>query len=71
MDKVTFFKGYPFTPGQKLCIEDGPRKGDWIVKAVHERKVDLRCPISGVEVSWNHFCYVTDERKTTFPTCKK
>ena len=66
-DKVVFFKCYPFTPGQKLFIEDGPRKGDWVVMAVHEKTVDLRCPVSGVEVSWNRFCYFAAERESGFP----
>jgi len=70
-DNVIFFKRYPFTPGQKICIEDGPRKGDWIVTAVHEKKVDLRCPVSGIEVSWNRFCYFADERQSEFPDKKK
>ena len=66
-DRVVFFKRYPFTPGLKLHIEDGPRKGDWIVTAVDEKKVALRCPVSGVEVSWDRFCYFVEERDAQFP----
>ena len=66
-DTIVFFKRYPFTPGQKLHIEDGPRKGDWLVTGVDEKKVSLRCPVSGVEVSWNRFCYFVEERQAEFP----
>ncbi len=66
-EKVVFFKRYPFTPGRKLHIEDGPRKGDWVVTAVDEKKVALRCPVSGVEVSWDRFCYFVEEKDTEFP----
>lgn len=66
-ESVVFFKRYPFTPGQKLHIEDGPRKGDWVVTTVDEKKVQLRCPVSGVKVSWDRFCYFVEERDTDFP----
>ena len=66
-EKVVFFKRYPLTPGRKLHIEDGPRKGDWVVTAVDEKKVALRCPVSGVEVSWDRFCYFVEERDMEFP----
>ncbi|MGD2268955.1 MAG: hypothetical protein PVI06_01035 [Desulfobacterales bacterium] len=64
MDKynVTFFRPYPFTIGQKINIEEGPRKGDWEVIGVSDRKVKLRCPLSSKEFEWNRFCYVTEER---------
>ncbi len=61
-DTVLLFKRYPFIPGQKLHIEDGPRKGDWVVTAVDEKKVGLRCPVSGIKVSWDRFCYFVEER---------
>ena len=64
---VTLFKPYPFKVGQKINIEDGPRKGDWIVTAVDEKKVAFRCPVSGVEVSWDRFCYFVEERDAQFP----
>ncbi|WP_339133643.1 MAG: hypothetical protein WGN25_13315 [Candidatus Electrothrix sp. GW3-4] len=66
-ENVLFFKQYPLAPGQKIHIEDGPRKGDWLVIKVDEKKVVLRCPISGTEVSWNRFCYFSEERKAEFP----
>jgi len=71
VEKVVFFKRYPFTPGCKLHIEDGPRKGDWVVTAVDEKKVALRCPVSGVEVSWDRFCYFVEEREMEFPAIEE
>jgi hypothetical protein len=59
---VTVFKPYPFRLGQKINIEDGPRKGDWEVVDVTDRKVKLRCPFSQREFEWNRFCYVVDEQ---------
>lgn len=61
--EVTIFRPYPFTPGQKIRIEGGKRAGDWEVLAVSERKVTLRCPVSGREFEWDHFCYLTEERR--------
>jgi hypothetical protein len=58
---VTIFRLYPFKVGQKICIEDGPRRGDWEVMAVTERKLKLRCPISNREAEWNRFCYFVEE----------
>ncbi len=60
-ETVTLFKPYPFTIGQKIYIEEGPRRGDWEVIGVSERKVKLRCPISKREFEWNRFCYFTEE----------
>jgi hypothetical protein len=67
IENVIFFRAYSFAPGQKIHIEDGPRRGDWLVIAVDERKVTLRCPISGREFSWDRFCYYTEEREAEFP----
>lgn len=60
--RVAFFRQYPFTPGQKIHIVDGPRRGDWEVVAADEKGVRLRCPISGREVDWKSFCYLAEER---------
>ena len=60
---VAVFRSYPFSPGQKIHLEDGPRAGDWEVVGVTEKKVKLRCPISGREVEWMRFCYFVDERE--------
>ena len=69
MDKrpVTVFEPYPFSLGQKLRIEGGPRAGDWEVIGVTDRKVKLRCPISGREVEWDRFCYFVEEREQEWP----
>lgn len=60
--KVTIFKPYPFVEGQKINIAGGPRRGDWEVIAVTDRKVKLRCPVSFREFEWNRFCYFSEEQ---------
>ena len=62
-DNVAVFKPYPFEVGQKICIDGGPRKGDWEVIGISDRKVKLRCPISAKAVEWNRFCYIAEERE--------
>jgi len=62
-NKVTFFQQYPFQLGEKIHIEGGPRRGDWQVVGVSERKVKLRCPISHREFDWDRFCYFVEERE--------
>jgi hypothetical protein len=57
MDKVVTFRPYPFRVGEKIHIEDGPRRGDWEVVGVSEQKVKLRCPVSHREFEWARFCY--------------
>jgi len=59
---VAIFKPYPFFTGQKINIVEGPRKGDWEVVGITDRKVKLRCPISNREFDWNRFCYLAEER---------
>lgn len=59
---VTIFKRYPLEPGQKINIADGPRAGDWLVLGVDERKMRLRCPVSGKEVEWDRFFTLAEER---------
>ncbi|HQN18267.1 MAG TPA: hypothetical protein PKV86_03975 [Syntrophobacteraceae bacterium] len=54
---VTLFRPYAFEIGEKITIESGPRRGDWEVIGLSERKVKLRCPISGHEVEWDRFCF--------------
>lgn len=66
-DNVLFFKRFPFETGQKIHITDGPRKGDWEVIAVDEKKMTLRCPVSGHKVEWNRFCYFVEERAARWP----
>ncbi|MFO7559508.1 MAG: hypothetical protein R6X10_11815 [Desulfobacterales bacterium] len=58
---VARFKPYPFKTGQKIHIDDGPRRGDWEVIGTSESKVKLRCPISFREFEWNRFCYFVKE----------
>ena len=59
---VVVFKQYPFEIDKKICIADGPRAGDWLVIGISERKVKLRCPVSGREFEWDRFCYLIDEQ---------
>ena len=61
--KVTVFRPYPFAVGQKIHIEGGPRSGDWEVVGLTERKIKLRCPLSGREFEWAHFCYFAEDRE--------
>jgi hypothetical protein len=64
MHTVIRFRQYPFEAGQKIFIEDGPRKGDWEVVGAGEKKVTLRCPVSGREVEWARFCYFAEEAES-------
>jgi hypothetical protein len=61
------FQPYPLQIGQKIFIESGPRRGDWEVAGLSDRKVRLRCPLSGREVEWDRFCYLMEERTGTWP----
>ncbi len=58
--KVALFQPYPHEVGQRITILQGPRHGDWEVIGVSERKVKLRCPISGREFEWDRFCYLVE-----------
>lgn len=65
---VTVFKPYPFEVGQKINIAGGPRKGDWEVVGVTEKKVKLKCPISKKEFEWALFCFhAEDQENVTWP----
>ena len=66
-EKIVFFERFPFAIGQKIHIADGPRKGDWQVIDVDEKKVKLRCPVSGFEAHWDRFCYFTEEKEAIWP----
>jgi len=59
---VTIFTPFPFLRGQKIRIDSGPRKGDWEVIGVTDRKVKLRCPVSFREFEWDRFCYFAEEK---------
>ena len=65
--RVAVFQQYPFAPGQRVRIADGPRKGDWQVVAADARDVTLRCPVSGREFTWKRFCYLVEETDTEWP----
>jgi hypothetical protein len=60
---VVIFKPYPLAAGQKIHIDGGPRKGDWEVVGISDRKIKLRCPVSFREVEWDRFCYFVEMRK--------
>jgi hypothetical protein len=60
---VTVFSQYAFEIGEKITIESGPRRGDWEVIGLSERKVKLRCPVSQREVEWDRFCYYVEKLK--------
>ena len=60
---VSVFKPYPFSVGQKINIEGGPRSGDWEVIGITDRKVKLRCPVSHREFEWARFCYFVEDRE--------
>jgi len=58
-DTVSIFTPYSFQVGEKIHIEGPNRHGDWLVIAVSDDSVSLRCPVSGREFTWKNFCYLT------------
>ncbi|MBU0729651.1 MAG: hypothetical protein KKE17_11790 [Proteobacteria bacterium] len=62
-NKVAFFTPYDFTMGQKIRITEGSRHGDWQVIGVSDKKVTLKCPVSGREFEWSRFCYLVEEQE--------
>ncbi len=62
-ETVILFDPFPFNGGEKIHIESGPRRGDWEVVEVSERKIKLRCPVTFREVEWNRFCYFVKKRE--------
>jgi hypothetical protein len=62
---VITFRSYPLQVGQKIFIEDGPRRGDWEVIDVTDRKVSFRCPISHREFTWDRFCYFVEKQENS------
>lgn len=64
---VTVFAPYPFVIGEKINISQGPRHGDWMVVGLDERKITLRCPLSGKEYSWDRFCYMVGKNEQAWP----
>jgi len=61
------FKPYPLQVGHRIFIESGPRRGDWLVIGLSDRKVRLRCPFSGREVEWDRFCHLVEEKRGPWP----
>ncbi len=61
-ETVIFFEPYTFSVGQKINIKDGPRRGDWEVIGITDKKVKLKCPVSFREFEWNRFCYFAEEK---------
>ena len=61
-EEVVFFEPYPFCIGQKINIKSGPRRGDWEVIGVNDKKVRFRCPVSFREFEWDLFCYFKEEK---------
>ncbi len=61
-EKISVFRTFPFHKDQKIHIENGPRRGDWLVVGVSERMVKLRCPVSFREFEWDRFCYFAEEQ---------
>lgn len=62
-EKIAVFEPYPFSVGEKIRIDGGRRRGDWLVVGVDDLKVTLRCPVSGREFAWNRFCYLTRQEE--------
>jgi len=65
--QVAVFIPFPFVVGQKINIAEGPRRGDWEVIGLDERKVRLRCPVSGREFEWDRFCYLAETCEQEWP----
>ena len=66
--KVLVFSEYPFVTGDKIHIAEGYRRGDWLVIGVGERKIQLRCPVSGREVEWDKtFCFAEERQQMEWP----
>ncbi len=61
--EVIVFKEYPFKVGQKIHIVDGFRRGDWLVTGFSERKIQLRCPVSGVEIECDKPFFFAEKRR--------
>ena len=55
LHQVAVFNPFPFVLGQRIHIAGGPRTGDWQVIGLSERKVQLKCPVSGREGSGRRY----------------
>ena len=66
--KVLVFREYPLVTGDRIHIAGGNRRGDWLVVGVGERKIQLRCPVSGREVEWDRtFCFAEERYQPEWP----
>ena len=70
-DKVLIFDPFQFKAGQKIFINGGKRKGDWEVIDCAGDKITLQCPVSGVKLTVNQFCFLVDEVVKEWPKHKK
>lgn len=61
--EVIIFKEYQLKVGQKIHIDDGFRRGDWLVIGSSERKIQLRCPVSGAEIECDKTFFFTEKRR--------
>lgn len=67
-NEVIIFREYSLEVGQKIHIGDGSRRGDWLVTGFSERKIQLRCPVSGVEIACDMpLCFVEKRRQPEWP----
>jgi hypothetical protein len=64
---IPVFIPYPFVIGEEIYIDQGPRRGNWTVTACGDKKVTLRCPVSGREFCWDRFCYFVENRNPVAP----
>ena len=55
-DTALILRPYPVRVGQKITIQAGPRRGDWEIIGVGERKLRRRGPISHKELDCDWFC---------------
>jgi hypothetical protein len=63
--EVIVFREYQLKVGQKIHIADGFRRGDWLVIGCSERKIRLRCPVSGVEIECEKVFFFAEKRRQT------
>ena len=61
--EVIVFKEYQLEVGQKIHIADGFRRGDWLVIGCGERKIQLRCPVSGIEIECDKTFFFAEKRR--------
>jgi hypothetical protein len=61
--EVYIFQAFPFQVGQKIFVKSGPRRGDWEVIGVDDKKVRLKCPVSFREFEWDRYYYLVERRE--------